>query len=98
VPAMRPMTSDASFLEMRCTMLRDAPSTLPIGRVRIHAGQQCERGHSGLVNFLQIAAALTVRISVGDQNLGEPPDNTELVLEIVTNLVILGHILEGSTS
>src|ERR1700676_2043905 len=71
---------------------RRGPSSLRrIGPGRMQACEQVERGLGRFVNFLEIAAPRIARRRFGEQELGEPEDDGELILEVVTALVVVGH-------
>ena len=53
-----------------------------------HAREQVERGHGRFVDFLEIAAPRIVGRRLGEQDLGEPEDDAQLILEVVTVLVV----------
>ena len=53
----------------------------------IQAREEAERGHRRLVNLFEIAATRVEGRRFGEQNLGEPEDDRQLVLEVVAALV-----------
>ena len=67
------------------------PSWRCVGVGWIHAREQVERSHRRLVNLLEIAAPWIGGRGFGEQDLGEPTDDGELILEVVTDLVVVSH-------
>src|SRR5690242_10466131 len=59
--------------------------------VWIHMCEESEGGHGGFVNLLEIPPARIVGRGFGDQDLGKAADDGQLIFEVVTALVVVGH-------
>jgi len=62
-----------------------------VGVVREEAREEVERSRGRFVNFLEIAAPRIAGCGFSKQDLGEPEDDTQLILEVVTVPVVVCH-------
>lgn len=67
-----------------------------VGGGRTHACEQIERGHSRFMNFLEMAATRIAGRGVSEQDLGEPADDGQLILEVVAARVVVSHSVRST--